>query len=89
MTKELEREGIVVSMISALPAIPLSLGAHRIVRGVRVEHLCGDPSLSKDRDWELMYGIVTTALNAMKAPAGDPTMFDPSDKPSKEPVHAA
>ncbi len=89
MTKELEREGIVVSMISALPAIPLSLGAHRIVRGVRVEHLCGDPSLSKDRDWELMYSIVTTALNAMKTPAGDPTMFDPSDKSSKEAVHAA
>ena len=89
MTKELEREGIVVSMISALPAIPLSLGAHRIVRGVRVEHLCGDPNLSKDRDWELMYSIAETALNAMQVPVSDPTLFDPSDRPSKEAVNAA
>ena len=50
-----------MSMITALPAIPLSLGAHRVVRGLRVEHLCGDPNLSPERDWELMYGIATTA----------------------------
>ncbi len=89
MAKELEREGIVVSMISALPAIPMSLGAHRIIRGVRVEHLCGDPNLSKDRDWELMYGIAQTALNAIQTPVNDPTLFDPSDRSSKEAVHAA
>ena len=77
MTKELERAGIVVSMISALPAIPLSLGAHRIIRGVRVEHLCGDPNLSEDRDSEVMYGIATTALKAMEQEAVEPTIFQP------------
>ena len=84
MTKELEREGIVVSMISALPAIPLSLGAHRIIRGVRVEHLCGDPNLSEDRDWEVMYGIATTALKAMGQEAVEPTIFQPNDNKAVE-----
>ena len=89
MTKELEREGIVVAMISALPAVPLALGAHRIVRGVRVEHLCGDPSLSRERDNELMYSIVETAVMAIQSPVTKPTVFDPADRPTKEAVHAA
>ena len=62
-------------MIRALPAIPLSLGAHRVVRGLRLEHLCGDPNLSPDRDWELMYGIATTALEALEVAVGDPQLF--------------
>mgnify|MGYP001170257614 CR=1 FL=1 len=86
MTKELEREGIVVSMISALPAIPLSLGAHRIIRGVRVEHLCGDPNLSEDRDWEVMYGIATTALKAMEEEVSEPTIFHPGETRAVEAV---
>ena len=90
MTKELEREGIVVAITSALPAVPLSLGAHRIVRGVRVEHLCGDPNLSRDRDRELMYSIVETALEAIQTPVTKPTVFDPSsDRSSREVAHAA
>jgi betaine reductase len=89
MTKELEREGIVVAMISALPAVPLSLGAHRIVRGVRVEHLCGDPNLSEERDWQVMYNIVKTALVAMQTEVSSPTLFDPAELSKKEVVHAS
>ncbi len=89
MTKELEREGIVVAMISALPAVPISLGAHRVVRGVRVEHLCGDPNLSEERDRQLMFSIVETALRAMQTPVSEPTVFDPSGKTTREAVHAS
>ena len=77
MSKELEREGIVVAMVSALQAIPLSMGAHRVVRGVRVEHLCGDPNLPEDRDRDLMYQIVATALRAIETPVTKPTLFEP------------
>ena len=73
-------------MISALPAIPLSLGAHRIIRGVRVEHLCGDPNLSEDRDWEVMYGIATTALKAMEEEVSEPTIFHPGETRAVEAV---
>ena len=64
-------------MVSALPSIPLSIGAHRVVRGVRVEHLCGDPGLTPERDRELMLRIVRTALNAMQTEVAEPTLFEP------------
>lgn len=90
MSKELEREGIVVAMISALPAIPLSLGAHRVVRGVRVEHLCGDPNLSEERDKDLMYRIVETGLQAIRTSVEEPTLFEIStNSSSREATHAS
>ena len=88
MTKELEREGIVVAMVSALPSIPLSVGAHRVVRGVRVEHLCGDPSLSPERDRQLMLSIAQKALEAMQTEVSKPTLFEPAEAAAKGPVHA-
>lgn len=75
-------------MISALPSVPLSVGAHRVVRGVRVEHLCGDPSLSPDQDRALMLRIVRTALGAIQTPVEQPTLFDPAQTPAREPAHA-
>jgi glycine reductase len=64
-------------MMTAMPAIPLSVGASRVVRGVRVPHVCGDPALSEDRDHELRARIVTTALNALTTPVSIPTLFEP------------
>jgi hypothetical protein len=75
-------------MISALPAIPLAVGAHRVVRGVRVEHLCGDPSLSKEQDRELMLRVVRTGLRAVETAVEKPTLFEPAETPP-EAVHAA
>ena len=89
MSKELENEGIAVAMISALPAVPLALGAHRVVRGVRVEHLCGDPNLSPDRDRELMYSIVEAALRAVQTAVTEPQLFEPSASSPKEAAHAS
>ena len=45
-------------MMTAMPAIPLSVGASRVVRGVRVPHVCGDPALSEEKDHELRVRIV-------------------------------
>ena len=45
-------------MMSALPALALNVGALRVVRGVRIEHVCGDPSLSPEEDRELAEAIV-------------------------------
>ena len=64
-------------MMTAMPAIPLSVGASRVVRGVRVPHVCGDPALSEDKDHELRARIVTTALNALTTPVSTPTLFEP------------
>lgn len=75
--------------MSALPIIPLTVGANRIVRGVRVEHVCGDPDLSEDMDHALSLRIVQTALNALQTPVSGPTLFEPSEsEPAKRAVHA-
>ena len=66
-------------MMTAMPAIPLSVGASRVVRGVRVPHVCGDPALSEDRDHELRARMVTTALNALTTQVSSPTLFEPDE----------
>jgi glycine reductase len=82
MAKEIERAGIPVSIMTAMPAIPLSVGANRVVRGVRVPHVCGDPALSEDKDWELGVRIVQAALKALTAPVAGPTLFEPAQMAS-------
>ena len=75
-------------MVSALPAVPLALGAHRVVRGVRVEHLCGDPNLSAERDRELMLQIARTALRAIQTAVDEPTLFESGETRELELTHA-
>ncbi len=70
--------------------IPHAVGANRIVRGVRVEHVCGDPGLSEETDRELTRRIVLTALKALQTEVSGPTIFEPSEAiPAREAVHAS
>ncbi len=70
--------------MSALPMIPLAVGASRVVRGVRVEHVCGDPGLSEELDRALSRSIVETALRALRTPVDGPTEFQPADAAREE-----
>ena len=72
---------IPVALITAIPMIPLSVGAHRVVRGVSVEHVCGDPDLSEVRDHKLMKRITAAAIKAVEAEVDKPTLFEPSESP--------
>ncbi len=71
-------------MMTAMPAIPMSVGASRVVRGVRVPHVCGDPALSEDKDHELSVRIVETALRALTTAVSGPTMFEPLQTPPEK-----
>ncbi len=74
-------------MVSAIPMIPLAAQASRIVRGVRVEHVCGDPNLSEENDALLARKIVDTALRALRTEVDGPTVFDPWETvPEEAPV---
>ncbi len=77
-------------MIGALPAIGLSANANRVVRGIKIQHVCGDPNLPEEADRALAMRVVRTALRAIQTPVTGPTLFDPSDSEaaSREPVHA-
>ena len=54
------------------------------MRGVRIEHVCGDPTLSVDGDHELNLRIVKTALRALTTKVDGPTIFDPADTEMRE-----
>ena len=77
-------------MMTALPIIPMAVGANRIIRGVRVEHVCGDPSLSETMDRALTHRIVETALGALQTAVDGPTLFEPAEpSEAREAVHAS
>lgn len=76
-------------LISAIPIVPLGAGANRVVSGVRVEHVCGDPGLSDAADQELRRRIVKTALRALQTTVEGPTRFDPGRGEGGEAGHAA
>ena len=60
------------------------MGANRVVRGVRIEHVCGDPALSEARDRDLNMRIVQTALRALTTQVDKPTIFEPSEPERRE-----
>ena len=71
-------------MMTAMPAIPLSVGASRVIKGVRVPHVCGNPALSENKDHELRVRIVETALRALTTDVSGPTLFEPSEAAAEQ-----
>ena len=69
--------GIAVAMISAIYDLALTTGANRVVRGARIEHVCGDPNLGPEKDYAYGMRIVSTALDALRQAVPGPTLFDP------------
>ena len=82
--------GIPVAMISAIYNLALATGANRVIRGARIEHVCGDPDLGPEKDFAYGLQIVRTALTALESPVTGPTLFDPGEAaPAREAVHAS
>lgn len=78
-------------MISAIYELPMTTGANRVIKGARIEHVCGDPSLGEQKDFEYGLRITRTALRALETAVDKPTLFDPADMPPavREVVHAS
>jgi betaine reductase len=75
MTVEMERRGLPVAMISALPPVALELGANRVVRGVKIPHPCGEPTVDAKHDRAIRQEIVARARPALATPITRPTIF--------------
>lgn len=75
-------------MISAIYDLALTTGANRVVRGCRIEHVCGNPDLGPDKDHEYGLRIIRTALRALGTKVSSPTLFDPSEE-TVEAAHAS
>jgi glycine reductase len=77
MSKEFEKAGLPVAIISAMYPVAEQVRANRIVKGVSIPHPCGDPSLPQDLDARLRREIVRTALKALESEIKGPTLFEP------------
>ena len=75
-------------MISAIYNFALTTGANRVIKGARIEHVCGDPTLSPEKDYAFGMRIVTAALDTLTVAVPGPTLFDPMGQPP-EAVHAS
>ena len=64
-------------MISAIYNFALTTGANRVIRGSRIEHVCGDPTLSPEKDYAFGMRIVRMALTTLTVAVSAPTLFDP------------
>ena len=56
---------------------------------MRIEHVCGDPTLSEAGDHDLNMLIVQTALQALKTDVDGPTIFEPSETQILEAAHVS
>jgi glycine reductase len=65
-------------VVSALPVIPLTVGASRIVAGKAVPHLMGDPSLSPDAERAYRLSLTELALEALTRQVDGPTLVTPA-----------
>jgi len=63
-------------MITALGPVAQELGANRVVRGVKIPHPCGDPTLEPSRDHALRVGLARAALRALETKLDAASMFD-------------
>ena len=68
-----------MTVISALPPLALQAGANRVVQGVKIEHVCGDPSLSPAADRALRRRLVERAIQALQVAVDGPTLFSPEN----------
>ncbi|MBI4522613.1 MAG: glycine/betaine/sarcosine/D-proline family reductase selenoprotein B [Deltaproteobacteria bacterium] len=78
ISKELDKAGLPVALISAMYPVAEQVGASRIVKGVSIPHPCGDPSLPREIDARLRVEIVQTALKALQSDVHEPTLFSPN-----------
>jgi glycine reductase len=77
ISKELDRAGLPVAMISAMYPVAEQVGASRIVKAVAIPHPCGDPSLPAELDGQLRREIIATALKALEEKVETSTVFAP------------
>lgn len=76
MVKEIERAGLpVVHMCTVVP-ISLTVGANRIVPTVAIPHPLGNPSLSKEEEFQLRKKLVLRALKALETPVDGQKVFE-------------
>lgn len=75
MVKEFERAGFPIVQMCNLIPVAKTVGANRIVPTISIPYPLGDPSTSKEEQWNLRYHRVEAALDALAADIQEQTVF--------------
>jgi hypothetical protein len=67
-----------VAVISALPPLAMQAGANRVIQGVKIEHVCGDPTQTPELDHRLRRRLIERSLEVLQTPVSGPTLFHPA-----------
>ena len=76
MVKEMERVGIPAVQICTIIPIALTVGANRIVPGIAIPHVTGNPQIGREDELSLRKGILIKALKALNSKIVNQTVFD-------------
>lgn len=60
---------------SAIPSIPMSMGVPRVLSGIAVTHLLGNPALPPADERELRERLTARALAMLTEQVAKPTLF--------------
>jgi hypothetical protein len=66
MTSAIEKLGIPIVQITAVPSVSHWVGVTRVLRGSRITNLLGDNKLEKDQEIKLMRRYILRALEMLK-----------------------
>lgn len=78
ISKEVDRVGLPVALVTAMYPLAEQVGASRIVKAVKIPHPCGDPTLPPELDAQVRRVIVETALKAIQTEVSRTTVFFPA-----------
>jgi glycine reductase len=71
MSKEIERAGVPVALVSAIVPLAVNVGANRIIEGKSITHPLGDPQLPKGEEKEFRRKVVQRALGTLTTEVKD------------------
>ena len=75
MGASIEKTGIPVVQITALPEVSKMVGANRILRGTAIPYVTGDKNLPEDKEKELNFQFLKKALEILQTPVEEQTVF--------------
>lgn len=75
MTREIEKAGITIVQMANLIPVAMTVGVNRIVPTISIPYPLGDPSTTKDEQYQLRYHRVGVALDALSTDIQAPTLF--------------
>ena len=75
MVKEIEKAGFTIVQMANLIPVAKTVGSNRMVQTISIPYPLGDPSTSKDVQWELRYHRVGVALEALETEIEEQTVF--------------